>query len=104
MPYVKRDSSGQLMAISQEPLEGFGEYLDSDASELTAFVGKQGIGSQLDNTDQDFVRVLEDLITLLTDKGVILFTELPQSAQDKMLQRQQLRSELSSELNLIGAD
>ena len=52
----------------------------------------------------DFVRVLEDVVQLLVDKGIILFTDLPESAQDKMLYRQKLRSSMKDKLNLIGDD
>ena len=52
----------------------------------------------------DFVRVLEDVVQLLVDKGVILFTDLPESAQEKMLYRQRLRSSIKNNLNLIGDD
>ena len=52
----------------------------------------------------DFVRVLQDVVQLLVDKGVILFTDLPESAQEKMLYRQRLRSKMGGNLNLIGDD
>ena len=50
------------------------------------------------------MRVLEDVVQLLIDKGVILFTDLPESAQEKMLYRQRLRSKMGGNLNLIGDD
>lgn len=45
----------------------------------------------LQQSDLDMIRVLDDLIELLIDKGVIQFTELPAQAQDKLLKRTQLR-------------
>ena len=102
MPYVKRDEQGSVVAVSLEPAEGFSEQLEAGSPELGAFATAPA--SSLQDTDQDFVRVLEDVVGLLIDKGIILFTELPQSAQDKILKRQRLRSELGERLDLIGDD
>ncbi|MFC4975307.1 hypothetical protein ACFPTY_12615 [Halomonas beimenensis] len=46
-------------------------------------------------SDLDFVRVLEDVIHLLMDKGVIRFTDLPDAARDKLIARQSLRSRIN---------
>ncbi|QFU76900.1 tryptophan synthase subunit beta like protein [Halioglobus maricola] len=104
MPYIKRDVSGQVVALSWEPMDGFEEQLAEDSPELAAVLGDRARDGGLDETDQDFVRVLEDVVELLIDKGIILFTDLPQSAQDKIMRRQRLRSKLGSRLNLIGDD
>ena len=42
-------------------------------------------------TDAGYVRVLEDLVDTLVDKGVIALADLPQSAQDKHSNRKALR-------------
>ena len=104
MPYVKRDEAGALIAISRTQQEGFSEELSSDSAELAAFLEEDGGEKSIAATDQDFVRVLEDVVQLLIDKGVILFTDLPDSAQEKIMLRQQLRSELVGKLDLIGDD
>ena len=102
MPYVKRDEQGRVVAISLDQVDGFDEELPAGSAELVAFSATPA--SSLEDTDQDFVRVLEDVVQLLIDKGIILFTDLPQSAQDKILRRQQLRSKLGERLDLIGDD
>jgi hypothetical protein len=56
--------------------------------------------STLKQSDADVVRVLNDLIELLIDKGVIQFTELPLEAQQKLLNRSQLRQN-QHDLNLL---
>ena len=105
MPYVKRNESGEIIAISQQPAEGFEDQVSPDSPELTAFLQSMGhADSQLSATDQDFVRVLEDVVELLIDKGIILFTDLPDSAQEKMLYRQRLRSKIGNNLDLLGDD
>jgi len=105
MPFVKRDGSGTIIAVSQGDEPGFEEELRMDDPEIAAFF--RGMGKQthiLEATDQDLIRVLEDVVDLLIDKGLILFTELPQDAQEKIIRRQQLRSRISNKLNLIGED
>ena len=46
--------------------------------------------------DNAIVRVLEDLIDLLIDKKLILFTELPAAAQEKLSGRKRIRQQLGS--------
>jgi len=105
MPFVKRNEHGGIAAVSQSQEPGFDEELAADDFELSAYLGSLGqAASSLSSTDKDFVRVLEDVVGLLIDKGVILFTDLPDSAQEKIMRRQQLRSELGSKLDLIGDD
>ena len=56
--------------------------------------GAQAIRSELEASDLDFIRVVEDLIAALVDKGVIMMTDLPKAAQDKIASRGALRSKL----------
>ena len=44
------------------------------------------------------------MVELLIAKGVILFTELPESAQEKIMKRQHLRSKLGAALDLLADD
>ena len=93
-----------MVALSEVADEGFGEELAAGAEEVRQLVGQWGAVDTLEASDQDLVRVLEDVVELLIQKGVILFTELPESAQQKILHRQQLRSDLSHSLDLLGDD
>lgn len=56
----------------------------------------------LSESDADLARVTEDLVNLLVQKGVILFTDLPPAAQAKLLARQQTRVNLANSLKLLG--
>lgn len=49
----------------------------------------------LKSSDLDIARITEDLIYLLVQKNVILFTELPEIVQEKLLSRETLRDKLS---------
>ncbi len=44
------------------------------------------------------------VVDLLIAKGLILFTDLPVDAQQKIMHRQQMRYELGSRLDLIEED
>ena len=79
MPYVRRDATGQLIALSSEEK------------------------ARLQESDRDVVRVLDDLVNLLIDKNLIRFTDLPAAAQRKLIERRGLR-ETGSHLGLLGDD
>ena len=106
MPYIKRNSAGQISAVSEESLPGFLEATEKDADDIAAF-GVELIGAdeaELVKTDLEFVRVLEDVIELLMSKNVIQFTELPDASQEKMLKRKQLRDGITSKLDLLDEE
>lgn len=105
MPYVVRDENGSIISILAQPKEG-AERLDASDSELQAFFGDEDPNSQLREvlvaSDLSFVRVLEDLISALLDKNVIMLTDLPEAAQKKILQRKDIRCYLKDLGGLIA--
>jgi hypothetical protein len=95
MPYVMRNKDGAIVALSPQQVAGCDEELAADDDELTAFLSDLGnSASSLGATDQGFIRVLEDLVDVLVDKGVISFSDLPEDAQGKITHRRHLRSAL----------
>lgn len=105
MPFVKRNEQGKITAVSQSENAGFSEEVVAGDEQFVKFMaGLNAVEGSLHSTDQDFIRVLEDVVELLINKGVILFTDLPASAQEKMMERQRMRSEIHEKLNLIGDD
>ena len=106
MPYIKRNSAGEITAVSEEALPGFVLATEQDADEISDFgielVGKDE--AELLKTDLEFVRVLEDVIELLMAKNVIQFTELPDASQAKMLKRKKLRGGLGGKLDLLDEE
>lgn len=62
-----------------------------------------GALERLAESDQALVRVLEDLIDTLIGKNLIQFTDLPDAAQAKLLERRTLRRSVNA-LNLIEDD
>ena len=47
---------------------------------------------QIQETDIDFIRVTEDLVDALVRKGLLSLSDIPQDAQDKLLERKQIRN------------
>ena len=60
--------------------------------------------SSLSQTDSGLARVLEDLIDVLITRGLIQFTDLPEAAQAKLLERRQTRATLTHRLDLLPDD
>ena len=100
MIYVKRDAKGQVTAISKEPMEGFEQTDDGAASEIEEMLASSS-DSLFQNSDLEFIRVLDDVIDLLISKNLVLFTELPEVVQEKYTQRTQMRERRRDSLNLL---
>lgn len=103
MPYVQRDSSGRIIALFNQAQPGAGESLAPDAPEVVDFlVGKEGSSQgRLLASDLAMARVTEDIIDLMMEKNILLFTDLPEAAQRKLLERRTLRSTLGSVGNIL---
>jgi len=102
--YVNRDSQGQISQVSRSANAQCQEFVSPESAELQRFINAETHESALlRQSDMEFVRVLEDVITLLMDRGVIRFTDLPEKAQEKLLDRQSLRKRVN-DVGLISDD
>jgi hypothetical protein len=91
MPYVRRDTQGSITAIVRDDT-GASEALDLGDPQLRSFLGADPrLLSDFERLDVDFVRVLEDLIDALTARHLINITDLPESAQAKLMARRSFR-------------
>lgn len=54
--------------------------------------------------DEDFIRVLEDVIDALLSNGALRLTDLPPQALEKLNQRKQQRERLRNSLDLLPDD
>ncbi len=99
MPYIKRNSDGSIVSLSHVSDEFHQEQISATSNEIVEYLSKQKemelSKSALAESDKDIARVTEDLINLLISKNIILFTELPQAVQEKLLGREKLRSSLN---------
>lgn len=116
MPYVARGNSGAIIAVFKEENECAREHVSPENSELQAFLGqnkrremppqepasRSKLHQALRQSDADFVRVLDDLVYLLINKGVIVFTDLPREARTKLMLRRRLRDRARDLGGLVG--
>ncbi len=100
--YVKRDLTGAVVAVSRDAEAGF-DHLSDDHPELRAFLKalQAEVPNNLQESDLEMARVMEDLIYLLVERGTILFTDLPQPAQAKLLARREMREKVRG-VDLLG--
>ena len=98
MPYVTRDQNGRIAAVHATQSAEATEKLAPGDPDLIEFLGRTGDSAGLQDalfvSDLELVRVLEDLITVLIDKRIIMLTDLPKAAQKKLASRYDLRSRL----------
>jgi len=102
--FVQRNQDGVIVAISRIEQPGYTEKLDENSSELADFLAAANSSSdRLKQSDADLIRVIEDLIDLLTEKGVFQYTELPTKVQEKLNTRRKLR-QAANDLDLLEED
>jgi len=108
MPFVKRDAEGKIIAVYENPADGTTEEISAGDSGLSEFLtragGAQGGAGEWLESDLALARVLEDLIDILIEKNVLVFTDFPPAAQHKLLQRRGLRSQFSYVDSLFADD
>ena len=105
--YIKRDDDGRIELVSRDETEACTEFLAAESPELLTFLMEEASSpgaAHFQASDLAFVRVLEDVIELLMDKGVISFMELPEAAQQKVMERQTLRRRLNGLQLMSGSD
>jgi hypothetical protein len=106
MPYITRDKQNKIQSLHNEKQVDGQEFLPNNDPQVMLFFKGDDSGNEnrsyLNQTDIDLVRVLEDLVDLLTEKHIILFTELPTAAQNKLLQRKSIRQNLHE--NIIDTE
>ncbi|AMK33520.1 MULTISPECIES: hypothetical protein [Pseudomonas] len=107
MFYVQRDAEGQLLRVEAAAFDGFTDMVPADNAEIQEWFADDVVENslkQLKQSDLDMIRVLEDLIEVLTAKGVFSITDLPPGAQAKLLNRSTARKALGGLNNLIEED
>lgn len=105
MPYVQRNNDGNIIALLNIPSAGAAEQLSSSDPEVLEFLQDSGSSeiskAFLSSSDTDLVRVIEDLIDLLIDKNLILMTEFPAAAQQKLINRKSARELFNKNTTLM---
>jgi len=108
MPYVNRSEEGEIIQLLDAPSSENSEWLELASPEIVAFLQKPTSASRikeaLSGSDSEMIRVIEDLVDLLMEKQVFIFTELPEAAQSKLNARKKLRQDNNALENLIIED
>lgn len=105
MPYVQRDESGKIVSVSDKGQYDNQEFLSINHPELLLFLSEGSVADPakyaFSASDNELVRVIEDLVDLLVEKQIITYTDLPDPARQKLHFRTKLRGNLESLDNLI---
>ncbi|MBF6058899.1 MULTISPECIES: hypothetical protein [Thiomicrorhabdus] len=96
MVYIERNVSGSIERIEFDPADNREEisFYDPELKEFLENMPDREatIKKILDKLDLDMVRVIEDLIEILIDKNLMLFTDLPEPVQNKLMFKKAMRS------------
>lgn len=111
MPYVIRDAGGKIVQVFDEPVTSAAEQIAPDSEEMRGYQQEHSenaievLRRQLAQSDRGMARLVEDLIDVLINKGVIKFTDLPAAAGAKYLERLSTRERMHAVKSIIvGAD
>lgn len=108
MIYIRRNTDQEIIEIDFSPADNLEEISLFDP-ELKDFLehseqSETLIKTVLDKLDTDMIRVIEDLIDILIDKDIMLFSDLPQPVQNKLLFKKSIRNALREDNNSILSD
>jgi len=105
MVYVQRDKNGLLLRVEAEPFDGMTDTLAVESEELARWLAtKEEVHnrlSRLKETDLDMIRVLEDVVIVLIDRGLISFEDLPLAARRKLDERALARADLEGLVGVV---
>ncbi len=105
MPYIERSADGKIIGLRTVAGPNCTESKSLTDDEVLDFLkdnmDNNFLKSLLAESDAGLIRLLEDLIDLLTKKNIILFTELPEKAQKKIIERVLIRKKISSETLMV---
>ena len=105
MIYIERNNQGSIIAIHSEPGKNHSEQKSITDKEVLEFLNTSSDTDELEKllllSDQETIRILEDLINLLVKKNIFQFTELPHDAQRKLIHRRLLRDKISGKSILL---
>jgi len=96
MIYIERNANGEFENIQFTPGPNREEISLHDPK-LQNFIeqapnSEEIIQTVLNRLDLDMVRVIEDVIDIMIDRNLILFTDLPDPVQNKILFKKTIRN------------
>lgn len=96
MLYIKLTENEEIEEIDFYPKTGLQEISLHDPK-LSQYIhnsenSEEIVQTVLNGLDLDMVRVIEDVIDILIDKNIMLFTDLPTPVQNKILFKKTIRN------------
>ncbi|MGH1463097.1 MAG: hypothetical protein ACRBB6_13800 [Neptuniibacter sp.] len=95
MLYAIRNAEGRIVSLSETPQPDSDQVSIRD-KEVLQFLSIESDGFSaedfLEQSDTGVARIFEDLVDVLIQKNLILFTDLPEMAQKKLLGRKLARN------------
>lgn len=98
MLYIERDQDGEIIGLRNNPSAQTSEKKSVTDEEVLNFlnkkIGDESYSQLLSLSDVGIIRILEDLVELLIKKNILLLTDLPTEAQEKIRERKILRDKM----------
>lgn len=108
MVYVQRDEQGRLLKVEYQAFDGMTDTLAVESEELRSWLqAKEEVRARLNslhNSDLELIRVLEDVVSVLVERGLIRYTDLPEAARIKLDQRAVARAEIEGLTGILAGD
>jgi len=101
MLYAERDANGVIVAIRKITGGSAREKERLSCTELAEFLsGSEAMlpfENLLTQLDTGAIRILDDLIDLLVQKNLIIFSDLPEEARQKLYERKRVRQKMQGQ-------
>jgi hypothetical protein len=97
MLYAKVNENGEIIDVATSQSDDYSLLVAPNEPSVASILEKKFTATStstqeiLSESDSEMMRILEDLIDLLSEKRLIQFTELPLPAQKKLLGRKWVR-------------
>ncbi len=100
MLYAIRNTEGRIIGLTESARPGL-KAVDVKNKEVLEFlsINDENFSAEefLDHSDVGTVRIIEDMIDILIDKNLIMFTDFPLASQKKLLSRKLARNIIRAE-------
>jgi hypothetical protein len=107
MVYVQRDERGRVLRVEHEAFPGMTHRVPEADPEVRSWLASRSLHEHLlslQHSDLELVRVIEDLVNVLVDRGVMRFTDLPEAARNKLQHRANTRAQVEGLSGLVPDD
>jgi hypothetical protein len=105
MLYVERNERGDIIAVSRDNKGSTAERKETVDEEILAFLREHASADSslrtLVELDLKTIRIIDDLVELLIRKNLIMFSELPAVAQEKLIARKRLRAFIHDSASIL---